>query len=1196
VIARTPSVSSWIRSARRKACRNGTLNRAALAGGAVLLVSSVTAMSFAAPNAPVALGAHASPDASTAGCVGHVALWGDRIVFESAGDLWTARVPEVLAGETGDATEPIEASRLTSGAGQERWPSISPDGSLVAFVGEYDGNPEAYVMPLRGGTPRRLTFHPGRDIPLGWTPDGSEILIRSQRDNPLGRWELLRVPLDGGAAVRDPMAECSLASIDPASGRLAFTRWSNESWNWRGYRGGTAPDIWIASPDRREFTQLTETDANELFPVWSGGRVVYVSDEHGRAGIVSDRAEGGDRRVLIAGDDPSGFDVRRLSADSKPGTTRIAFSRGCQAGILDTASGAVRMLELQLVGDRVDERERLTDPLAALTAISLAPDGSLAALEARGEILLVPTGDPKPGAAQRWRQIPQRSDARDAGVSWQTPEQFAYQSDQGGNHAVRIATLGIDGGFAERTVAEQSQWIFPPQVSPDGSLLAYADKSLRLHLVDLASRVDRVVATAEAGEISEYRFSPDGRFLAWAEPRRTGLSQIRILSISDGSVETLGDGMTHDAEPRWDPAGKYLYFLSRRHVDPQLDPFELNFINPGSMVICALPLDAKTPPPLRDIAAAAGFDLEEWAAAPEPKEAEAKGDGAKGDGAKSHEPKAGARRDDAPPRDASSKDAGSGAGADSKAISPPVVTFDSSGTARRIVRLPAEPGELESLEAIPGGVLYLRRKAMTLNKDIWPPPMLGMPGAVLHHLDLAAGEDAPLVKEPIAAYAVSRDGSTVLVARDRSLLVIEVGAGPDQEPKALELSGVRVAVDVGAEWAQIFDDAWRLQRDFFWRDDFGGIDWDAVRSKYAALLPRIRTRAELNELIGQMMGELGTSHLYIGGGDDFAKAKPVSVGMLGIDAERRDDVLVITRVLPDLSSSSDHASPLAAPHLGIRPGAALLAINGRRLDPARDYREALVGLGGQKVLVTLADDGRGTNARSVEVTALEDEAPLRYGAWVESNRQRVAERSNGRLGYLHLPDMDADGLTAFVRQFYPQLDREGLVIDVRDNGGGFVSQMIIERLARRIYAWMTPRHGTAETYPQRVMDGPVAVIIDQNAGSDGDIFPESFRLRQLGPLVGTRTWGGVIGIRMDKPFIDGGTVSQPEFAWWEPIRGFALENSGVTPDEVVEITPMDRIAGRDPQLDRTVDLLMEALAKRPATPRPPAPVSIPRAP
>ncbi len=679
------------------------------------------------------------------------------------------------------------------------------------------------------------------------------------------------------------------------------------------------------------------------------------------------------------------------------------------------------------------------------------------------------------------------------------------------------------------------------------------------------------------------------------------------MTLVDTTVELtdLGDGMSSDTSPRWDPAGKYLYFFSGRETAPVLDPLEMNYINIESTVVCVLPLDSKTPPPLRAAAAAAGMDLEAWAkaGAGEPSEdspgKDGAADGAKPDGAKSEGAKHDASKSDGAAhggsKHGSSTHGAKKSGDADEAPALPVVTFDPKETAARIVRLPIEPGMLGDLEAVPGGVLYLRRAPRSLNDEIWPPPPLGEPGATLHHMNLVEEKDEPLLKGEVSAFAPSRDGSAVVAVQGKKLVLRDLGgAGDEAEP--VDLDGVKVDVDIRKEWAQIFADAWRLQRDFFWREDYGGVNWEAVRAKYAALLPRIRTRAELNELIGQMMGELGTSHLYIGGGDDFAKPKPVSVGLLGIDLERRGTALVITRILPDRSSIGEPASPLAAPHLGVRPGMVLQAINGRPIDPARDPGEALVGLGGQKVLVTVADDAAGANARSMEVVALESETPLRYQAWVEANRRLVAERSKGRLGYIHLPDMDAAGLTAFIRSYFPQLDREGMVIDIRDNGGGFVSQMIIERLARRVYAWTLPRHGAPETYPQRVMDGPMAVIIDQNAGSDGDIFPESFRLRQLGPLVGTRTWGGVIGIRMDKPFVDGGAASQPEYAWWEPVRGFSLENTGVTPDVPVDLTPEDRMAGRDPQLDRTVDLLLERLQSRTPTPKPPRPASDRRAP
>ena len=1100
------------------------------------------------------------------GCMSHPALHGDRLVFESAGDLWMARLPA-------DPAAPIEAARLTSGSGTESWPVFSRDGTRLAFAAEYDGNVETYVMPAAGGAPQRLTFHPGRDVPLGWTPDGSAVYMRSQRLSPLGRWELFRVPAEGGLPVRLPMGECSLLGVDPQTGRLAFTRWSTETWHWRGYRGGSAPDIWVTAPDGRHSEPLMSTPWNELFPMWCDGRIWFLSDENGRANLWSVTPEGGDRRMHTRQEGPEAFDVRWPSADAG-GAPRIVFAQECDLWLLDARDGAPRRLDVRLVGDRLDERPILADPMDAISGMALSPAGDTLAIDSRGEILIVPVGDPRPGRSNAWRQLPGRSEARDAGTAWVGDSAIAFVTDAGGEPGVVLRSLSPDGVEEERTLASPGQWIFPPVASPDGSHLAYADKSLRLHLVDVASGADTVVGQAEAGEITDYRFSPDGRWLAWARPLRTGFQQLVLWSLDAGKEHVLGDGLTDDREPRWDPAGKYLYFLSNRHIDPVLDQFDASFLLENTTEAWAIPLAASTPPPLREVAAAAGFDLEAWATPPEPADDEAPAEPAK-------QPKPAAGAAGAAGHHGAGSRGGSVRTQPLEAAEP--LTVDVDGMMARAVRLPVKPGKLLSLEAVWGGAWYLRMPVKGLSEDVWPPPALGQPGAELGRVDLVAGkEDEPVAKD-VEAYTLNDPPSVAAWVAKDAIHVLPLGSDP-KEASEVDLSGVRVAVDVRKEWRQIFDEAWRLQRDFFWRPDYGGVNWDAMRTKYAALLPRVGSRAELNDLIGELMAELGNSHLYVSGGDAFRPAEPVSVGMLGIDVEAADGGIRISRILPDASAMGGPQSPLAAPHLGVKAGQFLRAIDGQRVPADADPGRLLVGRGGQPVRVTVADDAAGANARTVEVTALPADSKLRYLDWVETNRRWVDKASNGALGYIHLPDMDTDGLIAFARGFYPQLARRGLVVDIRDNGGGFVSQMVLERLARRVYAWTRPRHGTLETYPQRTLNGPVAVIIDQGAGSDGDIFPESFRLRGLGPLVGTRTWGGVVGIRGDKPFVDGGASMQPEFAWWEPLRGYSLENSGVSPDIEVQLTPDDRVAGRDPQLERTVQLLMESVAKLPPPP------------
>ncbi|MEY4827117.1 MAG: hypothetical protein RLZZ288_668, partial [Planctomycetota bacterium] len=407
------------------------------------------------------------------------------------------------------------------------------------------------------------------------------------------------------------------------------------------------------------------------------------------------------------------------------------------------------------------------------------------------------------------------------------------------------------------------------------------------------------------------------------------------------------------------------------------------------------------------------------------------------------------------------------------------------------------------------------------------------------------------------------------------------------EPTELGLEGVQVDVDPRQEWRQMFDEAWRLQRDFFWRSDMGGVDWNAARQRYLPLVDRVGTRQELNDLIGQMSSELGNSHVYIDGGEEFRKPEHVEMATLGADVEPRDGGWTITRVLPDFHATGGPESPLAAPFRGVKPGMFIVEVDGKPVFPDREIGAALAGRAGHATMLTLADAPDGTGARVVEVTLPPSDSALRYFDWVETNRRLVAQRSGGRLGYMHIPDMDSAGITAFMRTFYPQVNREGMVVDVRNNGGGYVSPVLVERLSRKPWAYSVPRDGRADTTPNKTLVGPIAVLIDQDAGSDGDIFPESMREMKNGTLIGTRTWGGVIGIEGDKPFVDGGMATQPGWGHWTPSRGYAMENQGVAPDIEVEITPADRAAGRDPQLDKAIETLSGKLpAKRFVPPRP----------
>lgn len=1125
---------------------------------------------WAPPMAGVALGAAmgglAADDPAVVGYYAQPAVHGNTLVFMSGGDLWVTRVP--AEGER------AVAQRLTSAAGVEARPMISPDGTRVAYAASFDGNSEVFVMPVAGGAPRRLTFSPARDAPVAWTPAGDALLIRSDRASPHSEAEFFTVPASGGPVQPLPFGRATLGAFHPRTGELAFLPYSNETWYWKGYRGGTAPDVWVTDRDFKQYRRVTQTDSNELFPMWVGDRLWFLADDDGRMNLWSCKPDGTDRtKHTKAG--PADFDLRWASVDAS-GAPVIAYAQGAALHLFDTRTGRSHALDIALQGDRLDARSRVERAGPTTTQVALSSDGKRMAIVSRGEVLVGPVGKPEVGVPQSWIQVPGLSGSREAGVTWLSDGRLLMTSDQGGEASLVVVdtdALGKPDGGAPGVLLKGDRWLFAPVASPDRTQIAYGDKSLRMMVMDAASRQVRVAGTSPAGEVVDYRFSPDGRWLAWVATLGNGMGQVHVYDTRTGTDHVVSTGMTDDRWPRWDPKGQYLYFASARAINPELDQFDMAFVTRDAWVMMAVPLKASVAPPLVAEAAAAGLDLAKWAA---PGEATAAEGGGSGGGASAEGAGAGAMT----------------AGAAKSAV--PAVEIDFDGFMARAVQLPVEPGTFRDVHAVPGGLVYLRVPQKGVADEEWPPPPLGTSGATLEKLDLVKGEAGKLVEEPVNAATIAADGSAVAFATSTpgggaagaagpTIRVVPLAGG---EAETVPTGALTLDVDVAGEWAQIFDEAWRLQRDFFYKPDMGGVDWPAVRARYAALLPRVGSRGELNDLVGEMSGELGTSHSYIGGGDMYEDPAGASVGTLAVNVEPVQKGFRIAAILPGAEAFGGESSPLAAPHRGVKVGDTIVSVDGRNAAGLGELGELLVGRAGRNV--ALGIEGADGKVRVVQVTAMGDDTPNRYAQWVEANRRVVSERSQGRLGYMHLPDMDSAGLTAFVREFYPQVSKDGLVVDERWNGGGYVSQMVLERLRRRAIAGGTQREGEPSTYPARVPTGPMAVLINESAGSDGDIFPNGFRLYGLGPLIGTRTWGGVVGIRGDKPFMDGGAATQPEFAWWDPVLGFGLEGKGVVPDIVVERTPADVAAGRDPQLDRAIAELMPKLGKD-APPKPPVP-------
>ena len=1070
--------------------------------------------------------------AGVTGYYRYPALSGDRVVFAAEGDLW-----EVPA--TGGS-----ATRLTTHEGSEAFPKFSPDGQWLAFSGEYQGNLDVYVMPADGGEPQRLTFHPGADEVVAWRPDSRTIVFRSRRSSPNGDYNLFEVSREGGQPRLVNVGIASLASFSPDGKTIVFNQFSSEFRNWKRYLGGTAPDVWVGDLEQGTFRKITDWPGTDTFPMWHAGRVYFASDRTGRMNLFSANPDGSDVQQLTRHEE---YDVRW--PDMCNG--RIVYMHGGNLWLLDTASGEDRKIEITLPSDRVMCRPRLQDADKTLEQYDLDKTGKRLCLSARGELWVRPT---KPG---RTIQLTHTSGIRErSGIFSRDGKHVACITDETGEQ--ELAIFDAAGKEKHQLVTHRGQgWIFAPVWSPDGTKLAYADLTQALFIVDVASGELKQVDASDVWEITEYAFSPDSKWLAYTKQEPNRYQAIHLYNVADGNTQAVTAGFTDDSEPSWDPKGKYLYFLSNRHINPVMDSFDLQHITlrAGRPCIVILAKAGKSPLLPEEL-----LDQEKEAKKTKEKKKE---------GLEEEE--------------------------EAEEEKPPEVVVDLDGIQQRVVELPVEPDNYGGLHAVEGKLLYMSLPIEGLLDDAWPQKD-EEPKNKLQAYDFKDRKASVLI-DALRDYTLSDDGQRIayrvkdeIIVKDLDALKSGEPAKDEEEPKEkIDPSDLPLLVNPVEEWAQIFAEAWRLQRDFYWAANMANVDWPAMREKYSRLLPRLGTRQELNDLIGQLIGELGTSHTYVWGGA-VREPNDVGVGLLGADLawDAQAGAVQFVRILRPESWDTDTPAPLTMSHARVQDGDYLFAINNDPLGPGDSVEERLTNLAGQQVLLTVGRQPDRSDARDIQIQTLQSEEKLRYRDWCRRNREYVAQRTGGRVGYLHLPDMQGEGLAAFIRGFYPQIDTDGLVIDVRYNGGGFVSQMIIERLARKAIAYDQPRRGRTETYPQRVHVGYKVVLINQEAGSDGDIFPAAFQMLGLGPVIGTRTWGGVIGIRGDKQFIDGGLSTQPEFAWWDLQRGWDLENHGVEPDIWVDVRPEDWVAGRDPQLDRGLAEIERMLKEKPIVrPQPP---------
>ncbi|MFF7328827.1 S41 family peptidase [Streptomyces sp. NPDC008150] len=1062
-------------------------------------------------------------------------LHGDLVAFTAEDDVWLAPLDGGRAWRAGADNVPVNH------------PRISPDGTTVAWTSTRDGAPEVHVAPVEGGPSRRLTHWGSWKTQVrGWTPDGQVLAVTTQGRASLRRSWARAVPLDGGPAPELPYGPVGDVAFGPATVLQSVTMGREAAW-WKRYRGGTAGKLWIdrageGGAGEGEFVRLhADLDGNIEYPVWTGdpeavredrretwGRIAFLSDHEGTGAVYSSLADGSDLRRHTPLD---GFYARHLAGDG----TRLVYAGAGELWILDDLDGTgPRRLDVRLGGPRTDLRPRPVN--AARWFGSASPDhtGRGSAVGVRGGVHFV-----------THRAGPARVLAATPGVRTRLPHSFradgeewvVWVTDAEGDDALEFApATGLAPGTAPRRIAAgRLGRVLSLAVAPDGGRVAVAAHDGRVLLVERDSGEVREVDRSADGDASGLVFSPDSGWLAWSHPGPEPLRQLKLASTTDLSVTEATPLRFQDYAPAFTLDGKHLAFLSGRAFDPVYDEhvFDLAFVVGSRPYL--ITLAATTPSPF---------------------------------GPQRH-----GRPFEAPDKDETPDSEGA-----------PATRVDLDGIADRIVPFPVEAGRYSGLRAAKDGVLWLRHPVRGVLGASRANPDDPDPHTELERYDLAQQRVEHLAGDA-ERFWVSGDGKRVLLWADGKLKVVPSdrrASGDDDSDSniTVDLGRVRQTVDPAAEHRQMFDETGRIMRDHFWHPEMNGVDWTGVLDRYRPVLDRVATHDDLVDLLWEVHGELGTSHAYVTPRGGFGNGP--RQGLLGADISRHEDgSWRVDRVLPSETSDPDARSPLAAPGVAVRAGDAIVAVAGQPVDPVAGPGPLLVGTAGKAVELTVAPAGGG-DLRHAVVVPLSDEEPLRYHAWVADRRAHVHEKSGGRLGYLHVPDMQAPGWAQIHRDLRVEVTREGLVVDVRENRGGHTSQLVVEKLARRIVGWDLPRGMRATSYPQDAPRGPVVAVANEFSGSDGDIVNAAIKALGIGPVVGTRTWGGVIGIDARYRLVDGTLITQPKYAFWLEGYGWGVENHGVDPDIEVVHRPQDSVAGRDPQLDEAVRVALAALEETPA--------------
>ncbi len=1072
-------------------------------------------------------------------------IQGDRIVFVYGGDLWTV----ARSGGT--------AVRLTAHEGLERFPKFSPDGKTIAFTAEYDGNTDAFTIPTEGGEPKRLTWHPGPDQVVEWYPDGKSILLRSPRASAIQRFtRFFRVPAEGGFEELLPLPSAGYASLSADGSEIAYVSPSYDNRTWKRYKGGNAPDIWLYDFKKNTSELITDWVGSDEWPMWHGRTIYYVSDRGGKTANLwaYDVDKKTQRQVTTYSD----YDVKWPSI----GGDSIVFEKGGYLYVMDLPAEKATQIHVLVPADKPALRPEMKNVAKLITSYDISPSAKRAVFEARGDLFTVPA---EKGDA---RNVTHSPGSRERDPAWSPDGKWiAYLSDASGEYEIHV--IGSDGTTADRRVTTGgTTFRFGPRWSPDSKKLAFSDKTMTLFWCDVATGKITKIDKSENGEFHDYQWSGDSKWLAYSKPQDSGFTQIILYSLESGKPSPVTDPLTNSFNPTFDPEGKNLYFISSRTLNPEFGNFELNmqFTVTDRIYVATLTKDGVSP-------VAPQSDEEkgdEKSAEDKEKDKDKDKDKEKGkekgtDEGKSKDGDKGADKDKDKDKD--------------KKEAPKPVKIDLDGIELRQAVLPIPAGSYGELVAFKGKLGYVSVEPGPVGDGQDGPPA----NATIHLFDLEKRKDKKVLADVRPGVAFSKDGGKVLYRGKDGFGIVETEEGKHPGDGKIATDDLEAVVDPKLEWMQMFNEAWRLERDFYYDPNMGGLDWKAVGDKYRQLVPYAAHRGDLNYILGELIGELSTSHAYVGGGE-FPDISHVSVGLLGADYEV-DPASGLYRFKTiyrerDWNGATD--APLAEPGIDVKEGEYLLAVNDVPLKSPRNVYAAFEGTAGKQTRIKVGASATDAKARTLVVKPVGSENALRYVAWVSANREKVSKATNGRVAYIHVPDTQISGMREFTRQYYPQTDKTGIIVDERWNSGGFIPDFFIERLQRTTWVRWSNRDGNGFKTPGTGIDGPKCILINQYAGSGGDAFPFYFRLKGIGPVIGKRTWGGLVGISHDLPLVDGGSVTMPDFGMWDPkTQQWLVENHGVDPDIEVENPPSELVAGHDPQLERAIKYVNEELVAHP---------------